>query len=282
MSLRVPILITVSYETSWPELLLTDNRDPRVAEEGYLYQGNILACAAIRHLASAVLKLEQSIRETLHLRPQAVFTLSLPDLNGVQVTPMEVIKSLVMNLMSDDEEEGGGEGGGQGGGHAKGDDGRMGARRASILGSGLSTLRVKYDVVDVVRCANYVARVRIYPRRTRGGGGGGGAQPQPQVVDFPVEVNVDATQIVQMVEVTVQSFFSSSGAAGVGDLGAPTGDWDGEEDGEDGDGEGEIIRLFYEGRELYYECGMLVGERMFKLVEGKMLVCLEARWARRR
>lgn len=240
MDLTIPLQVPVSYESHWPQLLLTDHRDPYVAEEAYIYQGNVLAWAAIRHLIAAVQKFEESVRSTLCLRPGAKFTLSLPDQNGIPVTPMEVIKSLVKQLTVEDQEWSGG------------------SKRASILGSGIARMRVHYDGGDVMRTFMYVARVSIYLRSA--------AAAEPEIAHIPVELNIDATTVAQMVGSMVDTFFSSSSSSSK--LGAATA-------GKKGD-RNEVISLFWNGLELPY--GMLLGPKVFRVVEGRMCVDLEARW----
>lgn len=228
----IPLQVTISYETDWPLLLLTDQRTVDVAEEGYLCLGNVVACRAIRHLASAVQMLESDIRAALYLRSKAKFKLSLPELNNKPVTPLVVIKSLVTQLV---------------------DAGWMTSsatsHRASILGRGCYRLRVDYDSSDSLQViTKYVARVCIQPPLSL----------TPRVVHFPVTVNIEAITVVQMVHDIINTYTPTGSSLTTG----PN------------------IRLFHENNEIMdVPAGVAVlGGKMFRMVERRMCVDLEARW----
>lgn len=260
IDVTVPLQVTVSYETDWPLLLLTDRRSVQVAEEGYLCQQNFAACAAIRHLGSAVEALERDIRAALYLRPRSEFALRVPDLNNTPVTPLVVIKSLVTQLLDDSNPTTSTPGGWM--------SSSMTCQRASILGRGCYRLRVDHDTSDSLQPYKYIARIHIHSPLSRLVNG--------RTVHFPVVPNIEAIAVVQMVHDLVNTYTTAPTVTGSRMGLAEAG------------GRGPKIRLFLAGKggegggagggEVMYGGGAILPGGLFRREEGRLCVDLEAKW----
>lgn len=250
----------MSYETHWPLLLLTDERSPEAAESAYLYQGNIHAVAAIRHLADDARRLERNIRQALGLRDVAPFSLSLPDGRFTPITSMMVIKSLVKQLVE-----------GQKNPHPP--------RRASLLGLGHATVRVNHSPDDYLgpdwAGDNFVARVCIHPPPRRASSAG------PRTVDLVVSQDVPATKIVNMLSIfedttpaTIEDTRYEGEAFVLDDISHSRGGIP-----ELGTGRG-TIRLFHRDQEIEYWTGVKLSKDMFthQVETRRKIVDLVARW----